>query len=216
MAGGLYATEADLYRFGLPRGALANPGRLVGLVSASTDAFELDGHGFATDDEVRFRAESGGAMPSPLVVGTTYYAIPVDDTHFQVSATAGGAAINLTSGGESVVVSTSLPVDDVIERYSRFVDDHMPAHLVPFEAPIPIRVVAIVAELSAQRLLWISGQRSIAMDAIEAAAHKELARWAAGIPLRDTDATARANLATARAVSRTAGRGWDTSDGSIP
>lgn len=216
MAGELYCSEADLYRFGLPRGALANPGRLIAAAYPATDSLELDGHGFELDDEIRFRAEAGGAMPAPLAVATTYYAIPVSDTLFQVAATQGGSAIGLTTGAESVLVMTPLPVADVIERYSRLVDDYAPAHLVPFTAPIPIRVVAIVAELSAQRLLWISGQKSIAMDLIEAAAHKELDRWAKGLPLRDSTATGRANLAVARQVSRTSGRGWDVDGGTIP
>lgn len=211
-----YCTEADLCIGGLAPGALYNPGRLASSASATTDALELDGHGFALDGEIRFRAEAGGAMPSPLVVGTTYYAIPIDDSHFKVAATAGGAAINLTTGGESIIVSTSLPVYAVIEAYSRLVDSYLPAHLVPLEEPIPALVKMTVAELAAKRLLAIGGQHSLSMDEIEAGAHKKLERWAKGLPLRDETATARTNLAVSRQVSRTGGRGWDTEDGSIP
>lgn len=199
-----YATRADLHRYGLPRGLLANPGRLVAAVYAATDTLELDGHGVETDLPIVFRAESGGSLPAPLAAGTTYYGIRLTDSTFQVAATAGGAAIGLTSAGSRVVMSTSLPVDEVLERYSRFVDDHLPAHVVPLTVPYPVRVVAVVAELASQRLLWIAGQKSIAMDAIEAGAHKEIDRWAKGLPLRDATATAASNLA----VSASASSGW--------
>lgn len=57
-------------------------------------------HGLVTDQRVTF--STTGALPTGLVAGTAYYAIPVAANTFQVSATAGGAAIN-TSGTQSGV-----------------------------------------------------------------------------------------------------------------
>lgn len=190
-----YATRADLYRYGLPRGLLANPARLCASAEDSTDTFVLDAHGFETDDQLLFRAEEGGELPAPLVEGTTYYAIRLTDATFKISATQGGAAVNLTTDGVSVLVAIALPIDDVLEFYSRFVDAFLPAHLVPLVAPYPITVTALVAELSAQKLLLIAGQSSKSMTEIELAAKAQLERWAKGVPLRDTRATASANLA---------------------
>lgn len=210
MAGPVYATRADLYAFGMPRGALANPGLLVGEVSVSADSFELDGHGLVADEEVVFRVEAGGSLPAPLVAGTTYYAVPLSDSTFKVAASAGGAAIDLTSGGENIVVTVPLPVDRVLELYSRWVDDVCIAHGVPFEDPYPIQVVSAVAVLAAARLMWISGQRSITLQELELAQKAQLDRWTKGVPLREkpnVDAVPRTNLAIT-AVVATVPRSW--------
>jgi hypothetical protein len=190
---------------------LANPGRLCASAEDTTDALELDGHGFETGDPLVFRAETGGALPAPLVAGTTYYAIRVNETTFKVAATSGGSAINLTTDGSLVLASTPLPFDEVLEFYSRFADGCMPAHLVPLESPYPITVTALVAELAAKRLLLIAGQTSDSMTEIELAAKAQLERMRAGIPGRDVRFTASANLAVAATASLDPdGRGWTT------
>ena len=190
-----YATRADLYRYGLPRGLLANPARLCASAEDTTDVFALDGHGFETGDLLLFRAEEGGTLPAPLAEGATYYAIRLSESTFKVSATLGGAAVNLTTDAVSALVAVALPVDEVLEFYSRFADAFLPAHLVPLPAPYPITVTALVAELAAKKLLLISGQTSASMTEIELGAKAQLERWALGIPLRDGRATASANLA---------------------
>lgn len=205
-----YATRADVYKYGFSRGTLGNPGRLVASALASTDVLTLEGHGFETDDEILLRAEAGGSLPSPLVAGTPYYAIRLTDATFAVAAAPGGAAINLTTDGESVVVSAALPFDEVLEFYSRFVDDFLPAHLVPLAEPYPVTVTATVAELAAKKLQLIAGQASEAIDAVELAAKARLERWARGLRVRDVRVTTSANLA----VSGSGGgsRGWDGVD----
>lgn len=49
---------------------------------------------------------TAGTMPAPLVASTTYYAVPISDTRCKVSATPGGAAIDITSDGASVLLYT--------------------------------------------------------------------------------------------------------------
>lgn len=206
-----YCVRADLYKYGFPRGLLANPARRCASVNTTTNALELDGHGFETDTPVLFRAEGSGSLPSPLVAGTTYYAIRVTDSSFKVSATEGGAAIDLTTAGASVAVATPLPFDDVIEFYSRWADGFLPANAVPLgrDNAVPIIVVGLVAELSAKKLLLMAGQSSQSMDAQELSAKAQLERFAKGVPIRDENATASTNLAYSESVSSDS-RGWGT------
>lgn len=205
-----YATRRDLYKYGLPRGTLGTPGRLVASSVATTDTIELDDHGFETDEPIVFRAAEGGTLSAPLVSGTTYYAIRLSDATFKVAASAAGAAINLTTDGVEMLVSAPLPVDDVLEYYSRFVDDHAPAHAVPLTAPYPVVVVATVAELAAKKLMALAGHQSVSVDDAEKNAHEKLKRWAAGIPLRDAAATtAHTNVAVSSVLGNTSdSRGW--------
>lgn len=58
-------------------------------------------HGFTTDMPVRMFRDlvTPGVIPTGLSGGTTYYAIPVDTHTIKLAASAGGAAINLTSNG---------------------------------------------------------------------------------------------------------------------
>lgn len=57
-------------------------------------------HGIANDEGVVFANYQAG-VPAPLVLGTKYFAKNVTATSFQVAATAGGAAINITAGDTS-------------------------------------------------------------------------------------------------------------------
>jgi hypothetical protein len=209
-----YATRADVFKYSLARGALAGVSRLAESALASNDTFELADHGYATNDTVTLRAAEGGTLPAPLVAGTTYYVILVTDGTFKLAASAGGAAINLTTDGVDVYVSNDLPFDDVLEAYSRFVDGYLPAHLVPFTAPYPRLLTMIVAELAAKKLLAITGVDSAIVEKAEASAILQLQRWAAGLPVRDTSATSPANLAITSTVDS---RGWGGTDsGSLP
>lgn len=63
-----------------------------------TDTLSATAHGFVDEDAVVF---TGADLPAPLVAGTTYYVIATGLTadEFQVSATLGGAAVNLSDDG---------------------------------------------------------------------------------------------------------------------
>lgn len=203
-----YATERDLFTYGLRRGVLAMPGREVASSLAATDVLTLDGHGFETDDAVTLRAIEGGTLSDPLVADQVYYAIRLSDSTFSLSETPGGSAINLTSNGDSMIVRAELPIADLLEAYSRFVDDFIP-HLVPLSAPYPVTVVRVVCELTAAKLLSLAGQSSITMSEAELGAKAQLERWAKGVPIKSVDAAQAANKAIT-STSRSAGdpRGW--------
>lgn len=209
----VYATRRDVYAFGLPRGTLGSPARLVASSTAATDLLELEDHGFETGDRLLLRAVDGGSLSAPLVAGTVYFAIRVSDATFKISATDGGAPIDLTSDGVSMLVATELPFDRVLEFYSRWVEDCVPAHCVPFEQAVdgayPTVITATVAELAAKKLQTLSGTSSVSVTEAEVAAREILKRWGQGIPIRDVRATAPSNLAVVSS-NRTAGdpRGW--------
>lgn len=177
---------------------------------ASTDVLTYDGHGLETDREVTVRAGDAGTLPAPLVEGTVYYAIRVTNSTFKLAATAGGAAINLTSNGTSVVVIREPRYDDVIEFYSRWADGMLPAHAVPLTAPIHPVVRGVVADLAAKKLMNASAVESAVLTAAEVAGKAILERLKIGIPLRGAPATAPTNLAIVSTASSTDGdpRGW--------
>jgi len=152
----------------------------------------------------------GGTLAPPLVAGTTYYAIRIDDSHFSVAATSSGAAIDLTADGDQMLVYAEMPIDDVIEFYSRWVDTFMPGHLVPFVTPIPVLVKGLVAELSSKRLMALAGHSSESMNEAELSAKAQLERFATGLTLRDASATPPANKAavTSWVGTATDPRGW--------
>lgn len=210
MTADVYAVRKDVYRYGLARGTLGAAGRQVESCLAATNTLTLDGHGFETDDQIVLRAIEGGTLSDPLVAGTTYYAIRVNDSTFQLAATAGGSAIDLTTDGDGMNVAIALPFDEVLEFYSRFVDGVLPAHMVPLKAPYPITVVAHVATLAAKRLQILAGHSSASMTELELSAKAQLERWAAGVPVRDARITvAPANVALTDTLATSGdARGW--------
>lgn len=204
-----YCNPADVYSFGLPRGALQNPGRLAASVDPSTDAITIDVHGFDQDDPVQFRAEIGGTLPAPLAAGVEYYATPLTDSTFSVAAAPGGATIDITTAGDQIVVIAPLPLLASIAWASRLIDDMLPAHMVPLVEPIHELVRMTCAELAAGKLLARTGSASKSMGDMVDAARKRLERWAKGVPLRGDDVPAPANLAVSAAVPRSDPRGWN-------
>lgn len=205
----LYCSRSDVAQR-LPLGAIISPTGIVASSVAATDTIMFDGHGLENDDAVNVRAVEGGTLSAPLASGVTYYAKRLSNSTFQLAATPGGAAINLTTDGASMVITREPIFDDIIEFYSRWADAFFPAHLVPFTAPVPVIVKGLVAELAAKRLLNIGGQDSAVVNATELAAKAQLERYLTnGMPIREAAATPSANRAIASTLSSTSDpRGW--------
>jgi hypothetical protein len=182
----LYCDEADLYNHGMPRGGPPNPGRRVSAVSPAADVLTLDLHGLVLNAEIRFRAEGGGALPGGLSAGVVFYAIPLSGSTFQVAAAVDGPAIDITSSGQNVMLIVPVNFEAAIEWASAIIDDSLPAHAVPLEAPYPPIVRMTVAELAANYLM--AGVNSPSLTAIADAAIKRVGRWAKHIPIRGTNA----------------------------
>lgn len=208
MAG--YCTRADLLAF-LPSGGLPNDAR-VATASASGDYIECDQHGLVDDQEIVFRAATGGSVPTGLTEGTTYYAQVSSTSRFQVAATVGGAAINLTTAGSNFVFWSDLPWSSWIDAAARDVDSFLPPHVVPVVegTGYPQILVTANAELAALRGLMSTGGAAIDYGAKLDAIQTRLTRWAKTIPLRGTDrqVTYPARLAVTSSAGATDPRGW--------
>jgi hypothetical protein len=67
-------------------------------VDTGADTINDVSHGRVNTDSVRFSVSTGGTLPAPLTTGTWYIINKTNDT-FQVSATPGGAAVDITTAG---------------------------------------------------------------------------------------------------------------------
>lgn len=219
MAADPYTTRASVTKR-LPLGGLPSASGLVASCLAGTDVITYDGHGFETDDTVQVRAVEDGTLSAPLVAGTVYYAIRLSGSTFKLAATSGGAAIDISSDGVSMVIEREPDFDYWIGYYSRWADTSLPGHLVPMgrDAPVPSIVEGIVADLVAKRMFNVSGQASETLKDMEIASAAQLARFATGMPVRDSNATASANLAVVSTLGSAADpRGWCPSgSGTLP
>ncbi len=205
-----YCTVSDLFSYGLQPGSLANPARHVYSVAAGTDIIVADNHGLSTGDTVTFRADTvGGALPSPLVAGTTYYVTRVNDSQFTVSATSGGATVDLTTAGENVLVATEINYTAAILFASEVINNSLPGNIVPIsEAAIPEIVRMTAAELAIGKLMSKYGSAPATLTTAVDAAQKRLDRWAKGVPVRGTNAPPRAQLARSATAPYADRRGW--------
>lgn len=192
-----YCTQADVYSYGLPRGALRNPGRPADAASAADDTVTLDVHGFALNDQISFRPEAGGRLPMPLAPGVTYFAIPVSESAFSVAAIVDGPAIDLTTDGVRIVVIAPLNFTAAIAFGAEIINDRLPAHCVPLIAPYPPIIMMTNAVLAGGKLMNGSASQSL-MQLVDEA-EKRVERWGKGQPLRgtNTEKQTRANVALA-------------------
>lgn len=90
-------TLAGLYR--------NDPNEKVVTANAATDEFTATAHGFVVDQVVRFTTT--GTLPAGLSLNTDYYivTVPTADT-FEVSATEGGAPVDITDAGTGTHTAT--------------------------------------------------------------------------------------------------------------
>lgn len=153
------------------------------------------------------RAEGDGSLPAPLLEATTYYAIRVDDFSFQVSASAAGPAIDLTTEGDRTIVIAPLPITKAIQWASALLMDQLPAHVVPESGPYPTIIVATTAELAIAKLLTYTGQGAAGLKQATDDALARARRWAQGVPLRGPNAPAAASLAFTKPVPSAGGWG---------
>lgn len=216
MGANLYCDRSDVTKR-LPLGAIASASGVIASTQAGANTLTFDGHGLETGDAIVMRALDGGTMPAPLISGTRYYANRVSNSEFEVAATPGGAAIDITTAASSVAITREPDFDEAIEFYSRWADGFFPAHIVPFEPPIHALVRGLVADLAAKRIMNVGGQDSAVINSVELAAKAQLERYAAGLVLRGSPSvTSNANLAVVSSLPSVGDpRGWGTG-GTLP
>lgn len=203
-----YCDLADVFAW-IPAEAVQHRARLVASVATTTNTLTLDGHGLVNDSPVMFRAEAGGSLPSPLVAGTTYYAIRLGASTFQVAGSVGGAAIDLTTIGENVVAVIEPPWSEWIEAASNELECTMPAHAVPLAGPYPAIVRSFCAGIVAEKALGWAGVSSTGLDGRMGGVRKELEKWRSqGIPIRGAIIPPSTNLSVRGAATSTDSRGW--------
>lgn len=86
---------------------------------ASTNIFTISAHGFSNGDEIKLE-NSGGALPAPLVAGTSYFVRDVTTNTFKLAATLGGSAIDITTNGTGTNSVSAPSVGTVISVSCEF------------------------------------------------------------------------------------------------
>lgn len=206
-----YCTPADTVAF-LPAGGLPNPARTA-QGSSSGNWIESDGHNLAEGALVEVRAETGGSVPGGLAESTTYYAKVLTASRFQLAATLGGAAIDLTTAGTNFVYWSPLPWEDWIEWADRVVDTFLPEHVYPLN-PVPDVARLASAELAAALGLQKTAGAAIDMGARIDAIGQRIARWVKTLPVRGLSVQTHQppNLAVTSSTGATDPRGWAGDD----
>ena len=223
----VYATVAEFRAKTGARESYQYAARKIASADASANTLTLEGHCLTAAERVQFVANLGGVLPAPLSAGVAYLALPVTGSTslFQVEATLGGGAVNLTTAGTgsfSVQRSIDPLIQSCLEEASRKIDRDSLGHAVPQASPYPAEIVAWCISLAEY---WVAGElgkikddtandfRVMRFHDIE----RELVKMAKGQPLRDAAATASTNLSVRGTVSGLDSRGWDSrGNGVIP
>lgn len=80
--------------------------RTISSIDTGTETFTSASHGKANGTAVRFHATT--TLPGGISAATTYYIINTATNTFQVSATVGGSAVNITSSGSGTITVYSV------------------------------------------------------------------------------------------------------------
>jgi DNA-binding protein YbaB len=80
---------------------LGSTPKTVSAIDTGTDTFTSNSHGYADGTQVKFHAAT--TMPAGLSATRVYYIISTATNTFQVSRTAGGAVVDVTTGGSGTI-----------------------------------------------------------------------------------------------------------------
>jgi len=213
----VYATVSEFWAQTGRQHVYVRPRQRLASADAAANTLTLEGHGLADGDPVQFVADTGGVLPAPLAAGTQYYALPVTGSSslFQVAASAGGAAVNLSTAGTGNF-SVTRSVVPMIERYleiaSRTVDRKSRGHAVPQSEPYPVEVVNWTIRIAewhvAGELGKLGGQNDDPIWGRYIDALRDLADLSKGASMRDAAASPPVNLAIRGTNAGSDPRGW--------
>jgi hypothetical protein len=92
---------------------------VVGTALASSEVITAPAHGLANDQRVLVMAAPGALLPAGLSENTAYFVVGVTTNTFQLSATQGGAAVNITADGAGMFIPYT-PVDVAAQATPKF------------------------------------------------------------------------------------------------
>lgn len=124
------------------------------VLNLTTDIFTLANHGLANNEQVVFHT-LGGTAPTGLTSGTTYYVIRTNANSFQLEASVGGGAIDM-SGTQSTFATEAaiLPLNKKKTIYDHLEADFSSPWMGAPRAPFIIKAAAVT---SVQALVDVSG-----------------------------------------------------------
>ena len=94
----------------LASGPLTTSGAAPQVFTAlTTDVVTAPGHGFSVSDRVQFFSILGVALPTGITAGVNYFIKTVPDANtFTISATDGGATLDITAVGAGICIKTTV------------------------------------------------------------------------------------------------------------
>lgn len=104
-------SNQDMIAFGVHTASTAGTLRAIGFLSADapifgegavSDTITAYVHGLNNDQRVFVLAAPGAVIPTGLVENTAYFVVSATTDTFQLSASQGGAAVNITAGGAAL------------------------------------------------------------------------------------------------------------------
>lgn len=91
----------------------------------STDIFTIPGHTFAVGDRIVFYPSAGSTLPTGITAGTHYFVKTVSGNTVTISATNGGATLDITTDGDGtaykgdvLAVSVNITPEIAIGQFS--------------------------------------------------------------------------------------------------
>lgn len=112
--GGQYSFTTYSTLFGVVGITYGLGGTVACTADAGTDFINLTAHGYSAGQRLYVTADS---MPGGLVAGTPYYVVNPTTNSFQLSATVGGSAIDITTTGTNVFVNSQFRVPNLAGRF---------------------------------------------------------------------------------------------------
>lgn len=89
-----------------------------GVGNATTNTIDFTAHGLTNGQRIYLSTRAvGGSLPAPLVAGTPYFVVNATANTFQLEASIGGGAIDLTTTGASVLIHTQFRVPNLASRF---------------------------------------------------------------------------------------------------
>jgi len=131
-AGYTFAAQAALFsvlgiNYGLGAGVTGGVGNTI------SDTIDFTAHGYTNDQRLYFStAIVGGSLPAPLVAGTPYFVRNATANTFQLSATVGGAIIDLTTAGSGILVHSQFRVPNLAARFPMGYANTAPTKVIGF------------------------------------------------------------------------------------